>query len=133
MQDYDGLIRIAPAWPRNWDAEGSVFVQHRGKVGVEIRNGVVGPVTFSSGAAETVRICNPWPGKSVSVFESGHNVKTTVADNVIRFAVDPGKRYMLSPQGTPSAAQTRLTTNANATGPRHLGQRSIGLSRAAQD
>jgi alpha-L-fucosidase 2 len=131
-QDYDGVIRIAPAWPRDWDAEGSVFVQHRGKVAIEIRNGIIGPVTFSAGAAETVRIRNPWPGRPVSVIESGHSVKPNVADNIISFPVAPGKHYLLSPQGIPPAAQTASTTNANS-GPRHLGQRWIGLSRASQD
>ncbi|HEX9336674.1 MAG TPA: hypothetical protein VF892_12350, partial [Pseudonocardiaceae bacterium] len=45
VQDYDGLLRIAPALPTGWDADATVFIQHRGKVDVQIRDGV--PVTVA--------------------------------------------------------------------------------------
>jgi hypothetical protein len=45
VQDYDGLLTVAPAWPGNWDVDGTVHIQHRGKVDVQIRNGA--PVTVA--------------------------------------------------------------------------------------
>jgi hypothetical protein len=36
VQDYDGVLRIAPAWPSGWDADATVYVQHRTKVDVQI-------------------------------------------------------------------------------------------------
>ena len=30
-QDYDGLLRIAPAWPSDWTGEGTVAIGHKSK------------------------------------------------------------------------------------------------------
>jgi len=29
VQDYDGLLRIAPAWPADWTGEGTVAIRHK--------------------------------------------------------------------------------------------------------
>ncbi len=133
VQSYDGLIRIAPAWPRDWDAQGTVFVQHRGKVSVEVRSGVIGPVIFESGSAGTVRFRNPWPGEPVSVVDSGRQVETKVDGNVIQFAAVPGRRYLLSRKDNSQALPPLRAIEGTTSAPRHLGQRSIGLSRGSQN
>ncbi|MGH9440223.1 MAG: glycosyl hydrolase family 95 catalytic domain-containing protein, partial [Terriglobia bacterium] len=40
VQDYGGLLRIAPAWPKEWDADATVYIRQKGKVDVQIRHGV---------------------------------------------------------------------------------------------
>src|SRR5262249_30728952 len=37
-QDYDGIIRFAPAWPSDWDGSGSAYIQHKDKVDVQVEN-----------------------------------------------------------------------------------------------
>ncbi|MEV4582053.1 hypothetical protein AB0K16_53370 [Nonomuraea jabiensis] len=37
VQDYDGTLRLAPGWPTGWDADGTVYIQHKGKAHVQIR------------------------------------------------------------------------------------------------
>ena len=65
VQDYDGLIRIAPAVPPEWNFEGSVWVRNRTRVDVQVRAGVPTTVAIEAGATETLRIRNPWPGQRV--------------------------------------------------------------------
>ena len=38
-QDYDGIIRFAPAWPSDWNGSGTVYIQHGDKVDVQVENG----------------------------------------------------------------------------------------------
>ena len=37
-QDFDGLVRIAPAVPPGWTAEGTVALQHKSKVSVQVQD-----------------------------------------------------------------------------------------------
>ncbi len=67
VQDYDGVIRIAPAIPPGWDFDGSVFVRDNTKVDVQVRNGVVTTAVIEVGSKHTVRVRNPWPGHPVDV------------------------------------------------------------------
>ncbi len=41
VQDYDGTLRIAPAWPATWDGDATVYVQHRDKVDVQVHGGAL--------------------------------------------------------------------------------------------
>jgi hypothetical protein len=50
VQDYDGLIRIAPATPSPWDFEGSVWVRDRTRVDVQVRAGVPTTVAIEAGS-----------------------------------------------------------------------------------
>jgi hypothetical protein len=130
VQDYDDVIRIAPAWPREWDAMGTVFVRHKSRVSVEIRDGVIAPVAFDSGFVGNLRFRNPWPGEAVRVVESGRAVQVKISGDVIEFAVEPGKAYVLARSGTAKPLPAARGAAERNAGPRMLGQRSIGLGRA---
>jgi len=67
VQDYDGLLRIAPAWPKQWDVDGTVYIQHKSKVDVQIRGGALVTVAIEAGATGHLRVRNPWPGEDVEV------------------------------------------------------------------
>ena len=70
VQDYDGQVRIAPAWPSDWDVDGAVYIQHRDKVDVQIRRGKIVTVGIEAGSAQKIRVRNPWPGESVEVVDA---------------------------------------------------------------
>jgi len=70
-QDYDGLIRIAPAIPTGWDFEGSVSVRGETRVDVQTKNGVVTTAVIESGLTQKLRVRNPWPGQAVNIVSSG--------------------------------------------------------------
>ena len=70
VQDYDGVIRIDPAFPKEWDVDGQVAVRGKTKVGVTLANGTVQRVIIDAGSTETVKVRNPWaddPAKDVPV------------------------------------------------------------------
>lgn len=63
VQDYDGTIRVATAWPHAWSAAGTVVVGGAHRVSTEVRGGIPAYVGIEAGSSETVRIANPWPGR----------------------------------------------------------------------
>jgi hypothetical protein len=59
VQDYDGLIRIAPAVPSEWDFDGSVSVRGNTKIWVQVRKGVPATVGIEVKTAQPISIRNP--------------------------------------------------------------------------
>jgi len=62
VQDYDGVIRIAPAIPPGWDFDGSVYVTGKTKVDVQVRDGKATTVVIESGTAQKLKfaiLANP--------------------------------------------------------------------------
>jgi alpha-L-fucosidase 2 len=110
VQDYDGVLRILPAWPKEWDVSGTVFIQHKSKVTVQQRGGVLGPVVIDAGFTGTMHVRDPWSGKLVDL------------------SVESGKQYVLPPS---TKAELSPTAEHFKSGPRFLGERSIGLSGAS--
>jgi hypothetical protein len=121
VQDYDGLIRIAPATPSQWDFEGSVWVRDRTRVDVQVRAGVPTTVAIEAGATSTLHIRNPWPGQPVDVMDARGESVLKSADSILDLPVRKGEAYLLvranvegaplpfSPvSGTPSLQAKRL-------------------------
>src|SRR3984957_14924532 len=124
VQDYDGLIRIAPATPSQWDFEGSVWVRDRTRVDVQTRAGGSDTVVIEAGTSETLAIRNPWPGKSVEVVDA--NGKAGVRNGpILKLPVLRGESYLLRPAG--SAIRAFAPVNGAASDqPKKLGAVQIG-------
>jgi alpha-L-fucosidase 2 len=108
VQDYDGLIRIAPAVPLQWDFEGSVWVRDRTRVDVQVRAGAPTTVAIEAGATSTLHIRNPWPGQPVEVLDARGKVvlkrtATTSADSILELPVRKGEAYLLVRSGAERA------------------------------
>lgn len=99
VQDYDGLIRIAPATPSQWDFDGSVWVRDHTRVDVQVRTGVPTTVAIEAGATSTLHIRNPWPGQGVAVIDAqGKTVKQgSSTGSVMDIPVRKGEAYLLQP------------------------------------
>ena len=95
VQDYDGLIRIAPATPSEWDFEGSVWVRDRTRVDVQVRAGVPTTVAIEAGATSTLHIRNPWPGQAVEVADALGKIVLKSADSNLELPVRKGEAYLL--------------------------------------
>lgn len=104
VQDYDGLIRIAPAVPTEWNFEGSVWVRNRTRVDVQVRAGVPTTVAIEAGATETLRIRNPWPGQRVEFVDAQGKSVLSSGDSILKLSVRSGESYLLAPAG--GATQT---------------------------
>jgi alpha-L-fucosidase 2 len=125
VQDYDGLIRIAPATPTEWNFEGSVWVRHRTRVDVQIHAGVPTTVVVDAGATETLRIRNPWPGRKVEVIDAHGRIVLSGADVTIELPVRKSESYLLAPSGAGSQTFAAITGNP-AQQSRKLGPVQIG-------
>jgi alpha-L-fucosidase 2 len=95
VQDYDGLIRIAPATPSQWDFEGSVWVRDRTRVDVQVRGGVPTTVAIEAGAPSTLHIRNPWPGQPVEVVDARGKTVLKSAESNLELPVRKGEAYLL--------------------------------------
>jgi hypothetical protein len=135
VQDYDGLLRVTPAWPAGWDADASVYVEHRSKVDVQVRGGRLVTVAIEAGATGPIRIRNPWPGQAVQVV-SGDGAGTRVvvgptsADEFTLPALC-GHTYLVETVAAPTTALPYApVTGTPATAYRTLGAAQIGLPSA---
>ncbi len=107
VQDFDGILRIAPAVPDGWDAEGTVFLQHRSKAHVQIQDGSISTVAIESGSDHVMRIRNPWPGEAVEVVDGRRPERVIVpATAAGTFTLDAGRgrSYVVQRPGAPTAS-----------------------------
>ncbi|HVC90747.1 MAG TPA: hypothetical protein VND66_09025 [Acidobacteriaceae bacterium] len=135
VQDYDGLIRIAPAIPPGWDLDGSVFVRGKTKVDVQTRNGVPTAVVIESGIAQSLRIRNPWPGHAADVVDgkTGAKVVNDATGPIISFRGAAGTDYLVDRHDSPVANQRFAPVSGTpATSAKKLGPVQLGLFRTAQ-
>ncbi|MFZ1941161.1 MAG: glycoside hydrolase, partial [Terracidiphilus sp.] len=132
VQDYDGLIRIAPAVPTAWDFDGSVFVRGKTKVDVQVRHGVPATVVIESGIAQPIKLSNPWPGEVVDVFAGKTKIVDAAPGNEIAFRASAGVNYLVERRDMPTADQkVQVITGTAATAPKKLGPVQLGLFRDA--
>ncbi|MER6082604.1 RICIN domain-containing protein [Streptomyces sp. NPDC001833] len=131
VQDYDGLLRIAPALPPGWDADGTVFIQGGHKVSVQVHGGTVTTVGLNAGSTGTVNVRNPWPGQQVQVVDGGDESTVVVAattDSQISVPVTNGHSYLIQQPADPVSARTvAAVTGTPASQARSLGSASMGL------
>jgi alpha-L-fucosidase 2 len=101
VQDYDGVIRIAPAIPPGWNFAGTVFVRGRTKVNVQTDNGIVTTLVIEAGTNSLLKLRNPWPGTPLDVRESTANVLLVKDDShsVVSFPVLANHAYIITPTG----------------------------------
>jgi hypothetical protein len=133
-QDYDGIIRFAPAWPTDWDGSGSVYVQDNTKVDVQVQGGQLVTAAIEAGKTGTIKVKNPWAGKQVEVVR-GSNPNAVVvkptSDALISVPVTAGKSYLIQQVSSPTASVPFAPVTGTApTTDRHLKGVQIGLDPA---
>lgn len=129
VQDYDGLIRIAPAIPPGWDFDGSVYVRGRTKVDVQTRNGTVTAVFIEAGIPQRFRIRNPWPNETVEVIsENLSKILVSATGTTVEFDASTPGTYILAQQ---EKGRVRIApvSGTPATSAKRFGRVQIGLFR----
>jgi hypothetical protein len=134
VQDYDGLLRIAAAWPSGWDADATVYIQHGGKVDVQVRDGAPTTVAIEAGATGSMQVRNPWPGRAVQVVTGDPGRPRTVvaptADDTLSVPTRSGHSYLVEPVDDPTTGHPHVAvTGTPATSYQQLGPVMIGLPR----
>lgn len=134
VQDYDGLIRIAPAIPTGWDFEGSVSVRGKTRVDVQTKNGVVTTAVIESGVTQELRVRNPWPGQAVNVVSNaGTTVVKANSEPILGFRGTRGISYSLEPvEARLSSSRFSPVSGMPAPTAKTLGGAQIGLSPNGQ-
>ncbi len=122
--DYDGLLRIAPAVPPGWSAEGTLFLQHQSIVHVQVQDGAITTAVVESGADHDIQVRNPWPGKDVQVVDGAGGqtvvVPTTQADTFTIHA-QAGRSYVIQQPSAPLTSETVTPLSGTpAAAARHL-------------
>lgn len=135
VQDYDGLIRIAPAIPAGWDFDGSVWVRGKTKVDVQVRDGVPTTVVIESGIAQQLEIRSPWPDQQIDVVagKAGTKVVDCATGTVLHFKALAGTKYLIERHGIPTTNQ-RFESVSGTTGSsaKRLGPVQLGLFSVGQ-
>jgi hypothetical protein len=134
-QDYDGIIRFAPAWPSDWNGSGTVYIQHNDKVDVQVENGQLVTAAIQAGSSGQLTVKSPWPGQQVEVV-SGTGLdqvitKTTTSDT-FTFQAQAGQSYLVEQVSAPTTSLPFApVTGTAATTVKHLGGKvQIGLDPA---
>ena len=129
-QDYDGLLRLAPAVPPGWNVDGSVYVRGRTKVDLQVTDGTVTTAVIEAGATQNFRVRNPWPGQAVDII-SGDNGTPVVkgdAHAVLTFHAEAGIHYLLEREDSPVSSMRFSPVSGNpAASARKLDHVQIGL------
>ncbi|MFI1169829.1 hypothetical protein ACH4UM_41410, partial [Streptomyces sp. NPDC020801] len=135
VQSYDGTVRIAPAWPSDWNVDGSVYILGGAKVDVQVRSGVPSTVGIEAKTSTTYTVRSPWPGQQVQVINAGTGavVVAPTSAATLTVPVTAGTNYLIEQTAAPTSSLTyQAVTGTPATTARTIGtgssQISIGLT-----
>jgi hypothetical protein len=134
-QDYDGIIRFAPAWPSDWDGSGTVYLQGGDKADVQVENGQLVTAAIQAATSGPLTVRSPWPGQQAEVVSGGgqHQVITrTSTSDTFTFGAQAGQSYLVERVSAPTTALPyQPVTGTAATAAKHLGGKvQIGLDPA---
>ena len=130
VQDYDGLIRVAPAIPPGWDFDGTVHVRGKTKVDVQTRDGAVIAVLIEAGSTQPLKLRNPWPGRATDVIseQTGKRVVQGMTGTVIEFTGTAETNYLIVRQDDHMSTERFAPVDGlPASAPKKLGNVQIGL------
>jgi hypothetical protein len=102
------VLRVFPAWPREWDAAYTLRARGAFLVTASMREGRIELVEIVSLAGSECRLRNPWPGREVVLHREGKQAGT-FGGALLTFATRPGERLLLITSGTsPESLHRRL-------------------------
>jgi hypothetical protein len=130
VQDYDGLLRITPAWPSNWDVSGTVYIHNNTKVDVQVEGGKLVTAVIQAMSDGNIVTRNPWSGQDVKVVDSGSGVTVVAATGADQFTIPvrSGHSYIIELVSSPiTVLPHTLVTVHPAVATRSLGSKTIGV------
>jgi len=125
VQDYDGVIRINPAFPKEWDVNGQVYVRGKARIAVRIAGGEVMGIVIEAGSTGRLKVRNPWAEVAVDVISEDGEAKK-LDGSTLEFPTVAGRQYQLVPAGR-GAMRDWVVTGTPAVTPRKLGPVQIGI------
>ncbi|HEV3358089.1 MAG TPA: hypothetical protein VG247_14940 [Pseudonocardiaceae bacterium] len=133
--DYDGTLRIAPAWPSNWDVAGTVAIQGGSTVDVQVQGGTITTAAIRAGSTQTMTVRNPWPGQQAEVVNgsTGAVIVSPTSNATFGVPVTAGSSYLIEQPSNPTTSLAYAqVTGTQASSAKHLGSEQIGLDPASK-
>jgi hypothetical protein len=90
------MIRLAPAWPAEWDAQFTLRARGAFLVSASIRGGRAAFVELRSLAGAPVRLRNPWDRAKVTVYRNGTRWQQ-MAGSLLEWETAPNDVFVLTP------------------------------------
>jgi len=103
----DSIIRVFAAWPRQWDAQFTLAARGAFLVSSSMQKGKIEFVQVQSHSGGECRLCNPWPGTTMSLYRNGAKAED-LSGTFVKFATHKGEMILVVPQGaTPVKRQVQ--------------------------
>jgi hypothetical protein len=129
-QDYDGVLRLAPAWPMPWGVSGTVHVRGRSKVHVQFQGGALAFAVLEAGTTGTIDVRNPWSGQGTTqatvLDGQGQQVVAPTMGPMLAVNAQQGQAYLIKRSSDPLPMPIQVTGTA-ATTVKKLNARTIGV------
>jgi hypothetical protein len=90
------VIRVFPAWPKQWDAAFTLLARGAFLVSSSIRGGKIEFVRVKSQAGGECRLRNPWPDTTVALERNGDKAEELSGD-LLRFLTTKGEVTTIRP------------------------------------
>jgi hypothetical protein len=104
----DPVIRVFPAWPRDWDAAFTLLCRGGFLVTSSMRGGQIEFVVIESRVGGECRVRNPWDAGEVAIHR-GDNQPENVSGSLLKFDTEKGDRIVLVQSGnSPSQFSRQL-------------------------
>lgn len=91
------VIRVFPAWPRDWDARFSLLARGGFTVSSAMHNGQIEVVHIHSQAGGECRLRNPWDGGPVAVYRE-NRPWLELEGSLLKFQTSAGEEFLLRPR-----------------------------------
>jgi hypothetical protein len=126
-QSYDGILRIAPAWPKGWDGAGTIYIQGHSKVDIQVQGGSIVVVVVEAGSTGSLNVRNPW--HSAIVLDGTTNVTVMSSTSASTFTLPTVAEhwYAILPESSNGIVPRVSVTGSPATKAKTLGSARIGL------
>lgn len=76
----ESVIRVFPAWPRQWDAAFTLLARGAFRIGSSMKAGKIEFVRIESQAGGKCHLRNPWPGATVELERNGKKSEDLAGD-----------------------------------------------------
>jgi hypothetical protein len=90
------ILRLFPAWPREWDASFRLLARGAFVVSGWMQRGKAGPVGLESLAGAECRLRNPWGESAVALYRDGRRAET-LRGPLLVFATGKGEKIVVVP------------------------------------
>ena len=98
MQPGEPIIRVFPAWPKEWDADFTLLARGAFLVSASIAKGDTKAVEIESKAGGECRLRNPWGADAkVTVYRNGER-RETIAGSLLRIPTTRGEIVTIVPE-----------------------------------